>query len=240
MFEGDFLRFSEKEMRKLNWKDNSQRDRKRLVLSLRSSFQDEIFGFQCQKNYRKLRFMVAHQEQGDFPRLVLRNHFFDQETLGRWTHCESPHSVITNHALQRLYLRGGAKSLREVRGFIRKISGWVSTMNLLGHQSTVPIPTLDGLFFVRFGGKQSILVTYISREKLYGRTLKIWEDINGDEDFNSISPDLFSRSVEGKRPSEIARALQLSTVGFLGDMIKELDRIVYEEGLMLHTELGKS
>jgi hypothetical protein len=239
-FEGDFLEYSEEIMRKSNFKDSSQRDRKRLASSLRGPFQDAIFGFECRKNYRKLRFMVAHQEQGEFPRLVLRNHYFDQVTPGRWTHFERPHLVITNHALQRLYLRGGARSLREVKAYIKKISGWVSTINLFSHQASAPIPTPDGLFVVKAGGKESILVTFISKEKLYGRTLEIWEDLHGEEDFNSISPDLFSQSIEGKKQSEIVRALQLRTVGFLGDMIKELDRIVLEEGLMPYDELARS
>jgi hypothetical protein len=229
--EGNFSEVFTDALRRSNGKGKSRRDRERLAHSLLHSFQNEVFGFDFQKNHRKLRFLVANQKQGKLPRLVLRSHFFDQDATGSWTHYERAHSVVTNHALQRLYLRGGARTLGDVKAYIKRIAGWVATINLFKQESSVPVPTSDGLFAIQSRGAESIIVTYISKEKLFGRTLENWEDLQREENVVSTSPNVVPLSYEGTKPAELARAMQLSAVGFLTDMIKEFDTIMKEEGL---------
>ncbi|TMV02578.1 hypothetical protein FGK63_20335 [Ruegeria sediminis] len=216
LFEGDFLKFFEDALKRSNGKGKSQRDRERLARSLLHAFQDEIFGFGSQKNHRKLRFLVAYQKQGKLPRIVLRSHFFDQDAKGTWTHYERAHSVITNHALQRLYLRGGARTLGDVKAHTRRIAGWISTINLFKQENSVPIPTSDGLFAIKTRGAESILVTYISKENLFGRALENWEDLQREENLVSDSPDIFPKDFEGKKPSELARATELLPIRWTG------------------------
>lgn len=221
--EEEFLASANRLSNRLQNCGNSLNSRKLAYDSFRRFHRKSIFISRASLNCRFLRFLVATRENDRLPRLILKVHFFDLDNNALWHHNHCTHSVVTNHTIQRLFERENARSLLEVRKYLRPILGWLTVVRMCTGGTAAQVPTAHGLFGVGLLGGVTTIKTYISKDELTGETLASWKGMTSHKKLMKMQPNVFTLDRNSISGPEFGRALQFISVGSLREDIKEYD-----------------